>query len=133
MNTAVVTAQPIESPTDSRLSHSRRLQRERKTMAAMIDCYCRDHHRPDAGVCPECQALIEYATLRLERCRFGAQKPTCANCPVHCYQTQRREQVRVVMRYAGPRMLWKHPILAMGHLLDGYRKAPSSNGRGHGR
>ncbi len=29
-----------------------------------------------------------------------------------------RERVRVVMRYAGPRMLFRHPILAVRHLLD---------------
>jgi hypothetical protein len=30
-----------------------------------------------------------------------------------------REQVRVVMRYAGPRMLTRYPILAIMHLFDG--------------
>ena len=34
-----------------------------------------------------------------------------------------REQVRVVMRYSGPRMLRLHPILAVAHLSDG-RKTP---------
>ena len=29
-----------------------------------------------------------------------------------------RERVRVVMRYAGPRMLLRHPILAILHLRD---------------
>jgi hypothetical protein len=28
------------------------------------------------------------------------------------------------MRYAGPRMLWQHPILSLIHWLDGYRQAP---------
>ncbi len=30
-----------------------------------------------------------------------------------------RERVRAVMRYAGPRMLLCHPILALLHLRDG--------------
>jgi hypothetical protein len=25
-----------------------------------------------------------------------------------------------VMRFAGPRMLWEHPWLSVGHLLDGW-------------
>jgi hypothetical protein len=104
---------------------SKRLQREHKTIRAMVSCYCRDHHDAEQELCKECQALFDYATLRLTRCRFGEKKPTCANCPVHCYQAQRREQVRVVMRYAGPRMLWEHPILAIRHLVDGYRKPPT--------
>ena len=34
-----------------------------------------------------------------------------------------RERVREVMRYSGPRMLWRHPVLAAAHLMDG-RKTP---------
>jgi hypothetical protein len=33
-----------------------------------------------------------------------------------------RDQVKVVMRYAGPRMLWHHPILALFHILDGLKR-----------
>jgi len=29
-----------------------------------------------------------------------------------------RERIREVMRYAGPRMISKHPIMAFGHLLS---------------
>lgn len=104
---------------------SQRLAREWQTVAAMIHCYCRDHHAPASGLCAECQSLLDYATLRLDRCRFGAEKPTCANCPVHCYQRARREQMKTVMRYAGPRMLWQHPILSLWHWIDGFRKAPA--------
>ena len=101
-----------------------RLAREWKTMSAMVRIYCRDHHHPENGMCDECRQFLDYAGVRLERCRFGEEKPTCANCPVHCYQRDRREQARVVMRYAGPRMLWEHPVMSLCHWLDGYRKAP---------
>jgi hypothetical protein len=94
-------------------------------MAAMIDCYCRAHHGSSASLCGECRELLQYAIVRLSRCRYGEAKPTCANCPIHCYQSKRRDQVRAVMRYAGPRMLWQHPILAVRHWLDGYRSAPA--------
>ena len=72
----------------------------------------------------ECAALLHYATRRLDRCVFGDDKPTCANCAVHCYSESMRERVREVMRYAGPRMVWRHPILAAAHLRDGRRPAP---------
>jgi hypothetical protein len=110
----------VETPRFS----NRRLQREHKTLAAMVLCYCQDHHGTQLDLCPSCQGLLDYATLRLERCRFGENKPTCANCPVHCYQAKRRDEVKMVMRYAGPRMLWKHPLLAVRHILDGYRRVP---------
>jgi Nitrous oxide-stimulated promoter len=102
-----------------------RLTREWRTMTAMVEIFCRDHHRPARDLCAECRIFLEYANLRLERCHFGAAKPVCAKCPVHCYQRERREQVRVIMRYAGPKMLWEHPVLGLRHWLDGFRKAPS--------
>jgi hypothetical protein len=104
---------------------SKRLNREWKTMEVMIKIHCRDHHGATASLCTECQGLLDYANVRLERCRFGAEKPTCARCPVHCYQRARRKQVKVVMRYAGPRMLWEHPVMSLRHWLDGFRKAPA--------
>lgn len=103
---------------------SARLIREEKTVNAMIRLYCRAHHAPAAIPCAECQALMDYAHARLEKCPYQADKPTCANCPIHCYRPDRRETMRAVMRYAGPRMLWRHPWLAVSHLLEGRKKAP---------
>jgi hypothetical protein len=104
-----------------------RLAREWKTMSAMVRIYCRDHHHPAEGLCAECRQFLDYAEVRLERCRFGGEKPTCANCPVHCYQRDRREQARVVMRYAGPRMMWEHPVMSLRHWLDGFRKVAQAS------
>ena len=101
-----------------------RRAREFNTIVAMLRMYCRRHHRPDDLLCEDCAALEAYACRRLERCVFGDDKPTCANCTVHCYKPAMREQVRVVMRWAGPRMIWKHPLLAIRHKLDGRLPAP---------
>jgi hypothetical protein len=103
-----------------------RRAREFKTVAIMLRMYCRAHHRPtDAPLCRDCTELGNYARRRIERCVFGDDKPTCANCTVHCYKAVMRERVRQVMRWAGPRMLWRHPVLAVWHLLDGRRPAPA--------
>ena len=67
-------------------------------MTAMVRIFCRDRHHTASGLCAECQQFLDYASVRLERCLFGPEKPTCAKCPVHCYQRERREQVRVIMR-----------------------------------
>jgi len=98
-----------------------RIAREKKTMAAMMRLYCQKHHDSDGTLCEECSELLDYATCRLNRCPFGPQKTTCAKCPVHCYKPQMRQRVQEVMRYSGPRMLLRHPILAVWHLLDGRR------------
>ena len=98
-----------------------RLAREWKTMSAMVQIFCRDHHHTTDSLCAGCHEFLDYAEIRLRRCRFGEEKPTCAKCPVHCYQRDRREQARLVMRYAGPRMVWEHPLLSLYHWLDGFR------------
>lgn len=98
------------------------MARERKTIEAMVHIYCEDHHRSDGSLCTECQALLDYAWRRLDRCPFAEDKPTCAHCTIHCYRPDMRERVREVMRYAGPRMISRHPILAIRHLLDGLRR-----------
>lgn len=105
-------------------SMQKRLARERVTMGKMVGIYCSAHHS-NAGdsLCADCQDFLSYAETRLHKCPYGEEKPTCANCPVHCYKPAQREQARKIMRYAGPRMLLRHPLLAIAHQIDGLRKA----------
>jgi len=102
---------------------SRRIGREKKTVSIMIEMYCRDRHdgRAESGLCERCRQLHDYAMQRIEKCPLCLTKPTCANCPVHCYKKDMRERIRTIMRYAGPRMIRRHPILAVLHVLDGRR------------
>lgn len=101
-----------------------RIAREQQTVAAMIALYCRDQHGGEAhhgGLCDQCSILHAYAMHRLERCQFQEGKTVCAKCQVHCYNPIMHEQIREVLRYAGPRLFWSHPILAIRHVLDGRR------------
>ena len=102
------------------LSTKNRMRREARTVEIMIRRYCRDHHA-SATLCDTCRQLLDYARKRLSHCPFQEQKPTCGKCPVHCYAPAKREQIRAVMRHAGPRLLRSHPLLAILHLLDGLR------------
>jgi hypothetical protein len=90
----------------------------------MLQIYCADKHAGAASLCTDCASLFAYAEQRLEKCPYGDDKPTCANCPIHCYHPRLREQIKEVMRYAGPRMIRRHPVLATLHLLEGRRPAP---------
>ncbi|MDD4802756.1 MAG: nitrous oxide-stimulated promoter family protein [Syntrophomonas sp.] len=100
------------------MAYSRRL--ELKTMDKMISLYCRDiHGSRQEQLCPECQKLLDYAGQRLDKCPFGENKPVCAQCTIHCYKPEQRETVKNIMRYSGPRMLWKSPILTARYM---YRK-----------
>ena len=120
-----------------------RIADEKKVVALMIRMYCRRHCRQQGQnaitdqtartsdtnqahnsnrtgictLCPECAALQDYALRRLDSCRFGNGKPSCRKCPVHCYRADMRERIRTVMRWAGPRMIFHHPIAATRHLL----------------
>lgn len=86
-----------------------KLATEFKTVKAMVEVYCHDHHGTKRDLCSECHELLEYAEVRLDRCPYGENKPTCNKCPIHCYKPEPKEQMRLVMRYSGPRMLLKHP------------------------
>jgi hypothetical protein len=115
------------TPVPDTLASARgRLGREWRTIEAMIAISCRDLHGGGRGhLCPECAELRGYAHLRICKCPFGPDKPTCANCKVHCYRPEMRERVRQVMRHAGPKMLLRHPVLALLHLVvDDRRPAP---------
>lgn len=105
-----------------------RLAREYKTVEAMIRLYCQAHHHESStqsaesrkALCPDCTALLAYCEQRLAACPFAAQKPTCFNCTIHCYRPEMKERIREVMRTSGPAMLFRHPILALRHLIHGW-------------
>jgi hypothetical protein len=101
-----------------------RLLRELRTLEVMTEIYCRDQHG-GAAPCERCRELLSYAAKRLAVCPFGEDKPVCAKCQIHCYGPAPREEVRIIMRYAGPRMMLRHPWLALGHLLDKRYPAPA--------
>jgi len=92
-------------------------QREKKTVEMMIRLYCR-HHYDNHFLCSDCIDLHQYAQERIDRCVFGSHKPACSECPVHCYKLDYREKIRKVMKFAGPKMIFSHPILAMTHMVS---------------
>lgn len=83
----------------------------------MIDLYCRGQHGSKDDLCPECRELFEYVKRRLTKCPLKENKIRCSKCPVHCYKPAMREKIRAVMRYSGPHMLYRHPILTGRHYL----------------
>jgi len=98
------------------------ISQERATLLAMIRIYCRQLHK-STELCEDCTHLWEYAEERLAKCPFGVEKPTCQNCTVHCYKPEMRQRIRAIMRYAGPRMAWHHPVMAIRHLIHNRMKA----------
>lgn len=89
-----------------------------KVLGLFTAVYCRRHHAGDKSAlatgdlyaaqlglekyryCPECQDFLAYAIQRRLRCPLDP-KPTCKECPVHCYRPGHREKVREIMRFSG--------------------------------
>ena len=95
-----------------------RICREKNSIKKMIELYCKGNHETDDTLCEECRELLEYAWQRLDLCVFGEEKTKCSACPIHCYRPDLREKVIAVMRYSGPRMIYKDPLEALRHLLN---------------
>ena len=75
----------------------KRISREKLTIKKMIDLY--QAKCPQASAEPEhYEALFVYAQKRLDKCVFGEEKPACKQCPVHCYQPAKREEMKQIMR-----------------------------------
>lgn len=86
-------------------------EKEKELVKTMIDLYYAHHVNPT-----EQKELLEYAMLKLDRCPKMATKSFCSQCEIHCYDKKRRELIRQVMRYSGPRMMFKRPLLVLKHL-----------------
>ena len=111
--------------------HKMTIEDEMRLVDSMIDLYAAAHrHDPsksdskliEAAV-PDAEALKAYTHKRIEQCRYRGkqEKPFCNVCPVHCYKPEMRQQIRAVMRYRGPRMLFRPPILSLLHLIGTIR------------
>ncbi|MCG3863383.1 MULTISPECIES: nitrous oxide-stimulated promoter family protein [unclassified Photobacterium] len=107
-----------------------KLNREFLTISAMIEIYCSRHHNDKCkkvNLCEDCESFKSYVKQRLDRCPYGINKPTCRQCPIHCYKAQEKVKSQTIMHYSGPRMMYKHPIMAITHLINDKRKIKALN------
>lgn len=95
----------------------KRITREKQIVEQMIRLYCSKKEK-NRSLCPDCHTLLEYSHARLEHCPFSENKSTCRLCTVHCYKPEMKKRMQEVMRYAGPRMIFYHPVAALRHLLN---------------
>ena len=92
--------------------------KEIEIVSVMIKMYCKHYHHTKGELCDECSELLDYVKLRRSKCPFGDNKTFCSNCKVHCYKPEKREKIRKVMRYSGPRIFFTHPIIATKHIIE---------------
>ena len=103
-----------------------------RLLARFIDCWCREQHQasvrqaldhefmlPDLArhgyrFCPECRELLDYAIARRHACPLNP-KPTCKDCPIHCYQPVRRAEIRKIMRFSGRHLILRGRLDLLWH------------------
>ena len=95
--------------------------REKRMVDAMVLIYCKDHHGYAGAPCVKCIELEVYAKGRLENCRYQEKKPVCGKCGLTCYNLENKGYAEEVFTYAGPRMIFEHPLLGLQHFLDAFR------------
>lgn len=101
------------------------IDKEKKVVEYMIRIYCKKNEH-NISLCNECTELLDYAHKRLDNCKFKNNKPTCKQCPVHCYKKDMRERMCKVMRFSGPRIIFYHPIAAIRHLIKELHFSPKT-------
>ena len=94
---------------------------EEKTLVKMITYYCQNNHG-SKNLCNNCSELLSYSVKRVEHCPYLPMKPVCSSCSTHCYSNDKREAIRAVMRYSGPRMFFISPLMATKHLFHKFRR-----------
>lgn len=101
------------------------IQKDTDKLVRFLSMYCNAHHGhrlrssftfdhpkiqarvingPD--LCNECVALLRHAIVMRVLCPLDP-KPKCRTCPQHCYRPVYKDQMETVMKYAGPRSLFK--------------------------
>ena len=113
----------IISSEEMRLPNNKiHIGREKLTIRHMITIYCRGHRHSISGTCADCGAILRYAYDLIDKCQYnGSVKPACGLCRTNCFMPDMYRRFTQIMRYAGPRMLVRHPILTMAHLWDAVR------------
>ena len=94
-----------------------KIEKEKDIVKFMIQYHCIKNHNKKE-ICISCIDLINYAHEKLSICPFGEKKTLCLKCKIHCYSKEKREEIRKVMSYVGPRMLYLKPIQYVKHIFN---------------
>lgn len=93
--------------------------KDRLTLEAIGGIYCRGNHasapKDEAGMCPECRAAIERTLERAVACPRG-HEGNCQDCDIRCQRGEAQQRIREIMRYAAPRMAFRHPLMTFDYL-----------------
>jgi len=98
------------------------IKRDIKMVEYMVEIYCKNRHDTKVHLCVDCEEFLEYAKDRLLGCPYQEGKTACGKCSLTCYDPENKEKAMKIFTYSGPRMLYKHPILAFHHMCDAFKE-----------
>lgn len=114
------------NPRHEKPSHSDpEVQKDSEKLLEFVHMYCSANHKtlsrsgfvfnhPKIPVlleegrelCDACTKLLKHAIVMRYLCPLDP-KPKCRDCPDHCYKPEYRDAMDVVMKYVGPRLMFK--------------------------
>ncbi len=87
---------------------------EKKTIEKVIEIYCNHKHDIPHGLCDDCSELLGDAIHLINKCQHKP-KPACGACKTNCFSSDQRKKMKGIMKYSGPKMLFRHPVLTINH------------------
>ena len=97
---------------------SKECQQEIDTIRAIVSLHCRKKHdHPPKLLCSECEDLLTYCEQKIQYCPWGDKRGQCVTCKSNCFHPDYIKRIKPMMRWAGPRLIFYHPIKLLRHYL----------------
>jgi hypothetical protein len=115
----------LNATCDRIVSSPEDIQADTDKMVVFVSMYCDRHHghrkrepfnfsyakvpalvKKGPSLCAGCTRLLRHAIVMRALCPL-CPKPKCRKCPQHCYRPVYREQMERVMKYSGPRSIFR--------------------------
>jgi hypothetical protein len=103
---------------NNNITKRKKINSEKNIVKMMILYYCKKKHFSKNDLCCDCEKLIEYSWLKLDKCPYGENKPACSKCEIHCYSAPMRKKIKDIMRYSGPRTIYIYPAVSIKHFIS---------------
>ena len=91
-----------------------KIKYEKKIIELMVKIYCSKNHK--GSICEDCEKVLNYSFLRIDKCRYMETKSFCSACETPCYNTIMRNKMKDIMSYSGKRLIFYNPLIVFKHI-----------------
>lgn len=96
-----------------------KVEKDIKVLENFIGVFCESKHKDREKadrLCSECLEVLEYSKFRREVCPLDP-KPSCKNCEIHCYEHEKRQKIREIMRFSGMHLIKRGRLDLLLHYI----------------